>query len=94
MNQETVVTFLVKFDREAVGDGSSYDWITCVDAWRLQGTDAHRVSGNNASAYAPAPASKAVEIVSKEQHDFHVEYDGGDMIQIHRKICQGKRKSF
>ena len=27
---------------------------------------------------------KAVEIVSKEQHDFHAEYDGGDMIQIHR----------
>ena len=67
VNLDTVDTFLVKFDREGVGDGSFYGCITGVDAWRFQGTDAHRVLSSNASAYAPVPASKAVEIASKEQ---------------------------
>ena len=36
----------------------------------------------------------AAEIMSKEQQDFHVEYDGDYMIQIHSKICQGTRNHF
>ena len=53
--------------------------------------DAHEVCCSIASACASAPASESAEIVSKEQQDFHVEYRGGYMIQIHRKICQGRR---
>ena len=36
----------------------------------------------------------AAETVSKDQQDFHVEDDGGYMIQIHTKICQGTRNYF
>ena len=84
---DTVDIFLSNFDRYGVGDGISNDWITGVEALRFQGTDAHRVLGKTAPAFAPAPASEAVENVSNEQQDFHVDYDGGHMIQIHSKIC-------
>ena len=56
--------------------------------------DAHEVCCSIASAYAPAPGSKAVEIVSKEQQVFHAEYDGRYMSQIHSKFCQGTRNHF
>ena len=73
----TVDLSLVKFDREGVGDGSSYDWITEVEAWRFQGTDAHQLLGSNASAFATAPAAldvhevlcSAAEIACKEQQE-------------------------
>ena len=39
----TVDLSLKKIDREGVGDGISHDWMTGVEAWRFQGTDAHRV---------------------------------------------------
>ena len=59
--------------------------------------DAHQVLGSNASAFAATQAASdvhearcnAAETLSKEQQDFHVEYDGGYMIQIHSKFCQG-----
>ena len=59
--------------------------------------------GSNALAFAATQAASDVhkvrcndaELVSKEQQDFHVEYDGGDyMIQIHSKILSGNKKSF
>ena len=93
---------LVKFDREGVGDGSSCDWITEVEGWRFQGTDAHQLLGSNASAFATAPAAldahevlcSAAEIACKEQQDFHVGDDGGHMSLIHSKIGQGMRNHF
>ena len=66
--------FPVKFDREGVGDGISHDRITSVEAWRFQGTDAHRVLGNTAPA--SAPASEAAEIAYKEQ-ELYVGHNGG-----------------
>ena len=101
----TVDTFLVNFDREGVGDGSSHDWIPDVQARQFQGfdekckrrslnerlTDAHRVLCSIGSAYAPAPASEAVEIAYNEQQDFYVGRDGGYMSLIHSKIGQGMR---
>ena len=58
--------------------------------------------GSNVVAFAATQAASDVhkvrcnasELVSKEQQDFHVEYDGGYMIQIHSKICQGTRSHF
>ena len=60
----TVGTFLVNFDREGVGDGSSYDWIPDVEGGQFQGfdeeckprslnerlTNAHGVFGSTAPA--------------------------------------------
>ena len=37
------------------------------------------------------PAIESAETVSKEQQDFHVEYDGGCMTEIHSKNCQRTR---
>ena len=63
---------------------------------------AHQVLGSNVLAFEATQAASdvhkvrcnAAQTVSKEQQDFHVEYDGGYMIQIHRKICQGNKKSY
>ena len=104
----TVDTFLVNFDREGVGDGSSYDWITDVEARQFQGfdekgkptslngrlNDAHRVLGSTAPAYASAPASEAAEIAYKEQQDFYVGHDEGNMSLSHSNICQGTKSHF
>ena len=54
--------------------------ITCKE--QQESSDVHTVRCN------------AAEIMSKEQQDFHVEYDGDYMIQIHSKICQGTRNHF
>ena len=64
--------------------------------------DAHQVLGSNALAFEALHAASDVhkvrcnvaETVSKEQQYFYVEYDGGYMIQIHSKICQGTRSHF
>ena len=64
--------------------------------------DAHQVLGSNALAFAATQAASDVhkvrcndaELVSKEQQDFHVDYDGGYMIQIHSKNCPGTRNHF
>ena len=64
--------------------------------------DIHQVLGSNALASAETQAASdvhkvrcnAAETVSKEKQDFHVEYNGGYMIQIQSKICQGTRTSF
>ena len=104
----TVDTFPVNFDREGVGDGSSYDWITDVEARQFQGfdekgkdtslngrlNDAHRVLGSTAPAYASAPASEAAEIAYKEQQDFYVGHDGGYMSLIYSNIGQEMRIQF
>ena len=104
----TVDTFPVNFDREGVGDGSSYDWISDVEARQFQGFDekckprslnerltyAHRVLGSTAPAYAPAPASAAVEIACKEQQDLYEGHDGGYMSLVHSQIGQGMRIHF
>ena len=58
--------------------------------------------GSNALAFAATQAASdvhkvrcnAAETVSNEQQYFHVEYDGGYMIQIHSEICQGTRNHF
>ena len=55
--------------------------------------DAHEVCCSTASAYASAPASEAAEIAYKEQQDY-VGHDGGYMISIQSKICQGTRNHF
>ena len=55
--------------------------------------------GSNALAFAATQAASdvhkvrcnAAETVSKEQQDFHVDYEGGYVIQIHSKICQVTR---
>ena len=108
--------FFVKFDREEVGHGSSYFWISGVEACQFQGydkkcqtrslngriADAHQVWSSNALAFAATQAASdvhkvrcnAAETVFKEQKDFDVGYDGGYMIQIHSKICQGTRNHF
>ena len=73
----TVDTFLANFDREGVGDGRFFDWITDVEARLLQGydengkprsldgrlTDTHQVLGSNASAFATAPSASDVHKV-------------------------------
>ena len=70
-------TFVVKFDREGVGDGSSYNWISGVEACQFQGydekcrtrslngrlADAHQVLGGNASAFAATQAASDVHKV-------------------------------
>ena len=107
-NRSAGNTFLVNFDPEGVGDGSSYYLISGVEAYQFQGYDeqcwtgslngrllvAHEVCCSIASACASAPASESADTVIKEQQDFHVEYDGGYMIQIHRTNCQGTRNHF
>ena len=62
----TVDTFLANFDREGGGDGSSYDWITDVEASHFQGYDekdkprslnGEPTESSNASVFAIAPAA-------------------------------------
>ena len=84
----------MKFDREGVGDGSSYDWITVSMLGDFMAQMLIECRVTLRQHMHQHQHQKAVEFLSKEQHDFHVEYDGGGMIQIHRKFCQGTRKSF
>ena len=67
---------------------------------RLAG--AHQVLGSNALAFTATQAASdvhnvqcnAAETVSKEQQDFHVEYDGGYMIQLHSKFWSGNKNHY
>ena len=79
---------------------ASGEWIPDGGAWQFQGydenglprslngrlTEAYEVLGSAASASAPAPTSGAAGIACKEQQDFYVEHNGGDMIPTHSKI--------
>ena len=70
-------TIFVKFDREGVGDGSSYYWISGVEACQFQEYDekcqtrslngrlagAHQVLGSKASAFAATRAASDVHKV-------------------------------
>ena len=59
----------------------------------MLGSTALAFATTRASSDVHEVRSKTAETVSKEQQDFHVEYDGY-MIQIPSKICQGPRNHF
>ena len=110
MNLDTGVvadTLPPNFDREGIGDGSFYEWISDGEAWQFQGydeksfprsldgrlMDAYEVLNSSASASASAPASRVAEIEGKEQ-DFYVKHKGVYMIPTHSKIGQEMRVQF
>ena len=60
----------------------------------MLGSNAMALAAAQAGSDVPKVRCNAAETLSKEQQDFHVENDGGYMIQIHSKICQGTKNHF
>ena len=98
----------LNFGPEGIGGESFHDWIPDGEAWQFQGydgngfprsldgrlMDAYEVWNSSASASASAPASRVAGIACKEQQDFYVKHNGGEMIPTHSKIGQEMRVHF
>ena len=91
----------LSFGPEGGGDGRFYrtasgDWIPDGGAQQIRGYDENGLlrSLNGRLTDAHKVLCSAAEIACKGQQDFCLGHDGGYMIPIHSKICQGMRIHF
>ena len=95
-------TFPWNFGPDGAGDGrfcrtASGEWILDGGAWQFQGCDGNgllrslsaRLTGVHTKFCAALQRSRA-----EDDEIFIWEHDGGYMIRIHRKFCQGMRTHF
>ena len=88
-------TFPLNFGPDGAGDGifcrtASGEWIPDGGAWQFQGYDENGLlrSLNGRLTGAHKVLCSAAEIARKDQQDFYLGHDGGDMIPFTAKLVK------